>query len=72
MRRNTIKQVTRNLDPSTKEALRALWDEVGLMDLDYSSLADYINCMRQRHHALQLELKEKESLLHCIAKIARK
>jgi hypothetical protein len=42
MTKNSINQVTKNLDPKLRVMMRRLWDAAGTLDLDYPDLASYV------------------------------
>lgn len=63
-RKNTINRVTQRLAPKLRDRIRQLWKTANVMDLNYSTLDEYLSVINQRFEQANKENEHrKEQLL---------
>lgn len=69
-RRNSINKATQRLPQDVKEEIRKLWAVANVMDLNYSSLAQYLGVIRQQFERTAKENAHRKAELQKIAAAA--
>jgi hypothetical protein len=69
-RKNTINRVTQRLAPKLRDRIRQLWKTANCMDLNYSTLDEYLSVINQRFEQANKENEHRMEALISIGESA--